>query len=176
MFSLQVCGEYDDPRIQQGMRYLEQRGMFDGQWKYYGMYYVSASLYQLGGTAWGKNYPKMREELIKERLSQWKADHANLLARFDRDGDGRIDLAEWEVARRAAKREVTREQLREASQPLHTLSSTGSRRRPFLISSQGEFNLVKRFRLFAFGALAGFFAVGAGAVWMFVSRFGGLLA
>jgi hypothetical protein len=118
----------------------------------------------------------MREELIRERLSQWKADHATLLARFDRNGDGQIDLAEWEVARRSAKREVAREQLREADRSLHTLSDTDSRRRPFLISTHGEFRLTRRFRRFAFGALAGFFILGSGAVWVFVARFGSLLS
>lgn len=118
----------------------------------------------------------MREDLIKARLSQWKADHASLLARFDRDGDGQIDLAEWEVARRAAKREVTLEQLKEEDRSLHTLSNTDSSRRPFLISTHGEFKLIRRFRRFAFGALAGFFVLGAGAVWVFVARFGSLMS
>lgn len=82
MFSLQVCGEYDDPRIALGMKYLEQRGMFDGQWKYYGMYYVSAALYQLGGTAWGKNYPKLREELVRtqQREGNWGETYKTAMA------------------------------------------------------------------------------------------------
>ena len=113
----------------------------------------------------------MRDELIKERLSQWKTDHASLLNRFDRDGDGKIDLTEWEVARRTAIREVTREQLREDQQSLHTLSRTHSRKRPFLISTHDEYDLVKRFRLFAIGSIGGFFLFGAVATWMFVSRF-----
>ena len=33
------------------------------------------------------------------RLSEWKADQRTLLARFDRNHDGRIDQAEWEQAR-----------------------------------------------------------------------------
>ncbi|MEN8180211.1 MAG: GIDE domain-containing protein [Pseudomonadota bacterium] len=113
----------------------------------------------------------MREDLIKARLSQWKADHAILLQRFDRDGNGEIDMLEWEVARRTAKREVTKEQLQEDQQPMHTLSQTNSRRRPFLISAHAEFNLVKRFRYFAMGSISGFFIFGSIAVWMLASRF-----
>lgn len=113
----------------------------------------------------------MQEELIKARLSQWKADHAALLSRFDRDGDGKIDLSEWEVARRTATREVTKEQLQEEQQPIHTLSQTRSSRRPFIIASRAEFNLVKRFRYFATGSLAGFFLSGVVTVWMFATRF-----
>ena len=113
----------------------------------------------------------MREEMIKERLSQWKADHASLLARFDRDGDGKIDITEWEVARRAAKREVTAEQLQEHQPAMHTLSRTGSTRRPFLISSHAEFNLVRRFRYAGFAAMGGFFLSGSCALWIFTTRY-----
>jgi len=69
MFSLQVCGRYDDPRINQGLKYLETRGLFDSRWKFYGLYYISAALYQLGGTAWGKNYPLIRDNLVKSQGS-----------------------------------------------------------------------------------------------------------
>jgi hypothetical protein len=113
----------------------------------------------------------MREERIKARLSQWKADHAGLLKRFDRDGDGNIDMTEWEVARRTAIREVTREQLREDQQPLHTLSRTDSGRRPFLISAHGEFDLVRRYRYLSIGSISGFFIAGTILAWMFTSRF-----
>jgi hypothetical protein len=113
----------------------------------------------------------MREERIKARLSQWKRDHTGLLDRFDRDGDGAIDLTEWEVARRAASREVTKEQMQEDQQPLHTLSRTVSRRHPFLISAYEEYDLVKRFRYLSVGSIGGFFLCGAGAVWLFASRF-----
>lgn len=113
----------------------------------------------------------MREERIKARLSQWKSDHAGLLERFDRDGNGEIDLVEWEVARRAAKREVTREQLQEDQQSMHTLSNTTSSRRPFLLSAHAEFDLVKRFRYFAIGSISGFFIFGSITLWMLSSRF-----
>jgi len=65
MFSLQVCGQYDDPRIAQGLDYLNQRGLFDDRWKYYGIYYLSASLYQIGGQVWDRNYPVIRDELVR---------------------------------------------------------------------------------------------------------------
>jgi hypothetical protein len=73
MFSLQVCGQYDDPRIAMGLQYLEKNGMFDRQWEHYGLYYISASLYQIGGTAWAKNYPVIRDHLIKtqDRDGKW---------------------------------------------------------------------------------------------------------
>ena len=36
---------------------------------------------------------------ISALLGEWKSDHAALLARFDRNHDGTIDLDEWEQAR-----------------------------------------------------------------------------
>ena len=39
-------------------------------------------------------------------LAEWKRDPATLLSRFDLDKDGHIDLKEWELARRQARREV----------------------------------------------------------------------
>jgi hypothetical protein len=112
----------------------------------------------------------MRDERIRDRLRQWKTDHAELLARFDRNRDGRIDTQEWEAARRAAQREVTREQMQEDQQPLHTLSSAGSTRRPLLISTKEEFALVRRYRLISFFSLFGFIALGTGAAWMVTVR------
>jgi hypothetical protein len=112
----------------------------------------------------------MREEMIKERLRQWKADHTSLLRRFDRNRDGQIDLDEWDLARRSARTEVTREQMREDQQPIHTLSNTGSQRRPMLISTREEFDMVRHFRLWAIGSLIGFFCLGAGVVWMISTR------
>ncbi|WP_316367520.1 GIDE domain-containing protein [Candidatus Thiodiazotropha sp. CDECU1] len=106
----------------------------------------------------------MRDDMIKGRLRQWKADHATLLERFDRNDDGQIDLHEWESVRRSAAREVTREQMQQDQQPLHTLSSTGTHRRPLLISTKGEFELVRHYRLLTLAALAAFFVVGSGAV------------
>ena len=112
----------------------------------------------------------LREELIKERLRQWKTDHGNLLKRFDRNRDGRIDLEEWDLARRSARTEVTREQMREEQHALHTLSDTGSQRRPMLISTREEFDIVRRFRHYSGASLVGFFILGGIVVWMFTVR------
>jgi hypothetical protein len=113
----------------------------------------------------------MREEMIKERLRQWKADHTALLKRFDRNRNDQIDLDEWELARRSARSEVTREQMREDHPSLHTLSDTGSHRRPMLISTREEFSIVRHFQLWAIGSLTGFFLLGATVVWLLSARF-----
>jgi hypothetical protein len=112
----------------------------------------------------------MRDDMIKARLRQWKTDHTELLARFDRNQDGQIDMDEWETARKAAYREVVREQMREDQQPLHTLSSTGSTRRPLLISTKEEFDLIRRYRYYSFFILAGFFVLGTSSAWFITAR------
>jgi hypothetical protein len=112
----------------------------------------------------------MRDEMIKERLRQWKADHATLLDRFDLNNDGKIDLDEWQSARKAAKEQVTIEQMKEDQQPLHTLSTTGSSRRPMLISTKEEFDLVRRFRYYSFFTLAVFFTLGSACAWFIAAR------
>ncbi len=117
------------------------------------------------------DHQAMREEMIKQRLSQWKADNASLLKRFDRNRNGQIDLDEWELARRSARTEVMREQMSEQQLTIHTLSDTGSQRRPMLISTREEFDIVRHFRLWSLGTLIGFFFLGASVVWMLTVRF-----
>jgi hypothetical protein len=112
----------------------------------------------------------MRDDMIKGRLRQWKADHATLLERFDNNRDGKIDMDEWEIVRRSAEREVTREQMQQDQQPLHTLSSPGTNRRPLLISTKAEFELVHHYRLLTLASLAAFFLFGSGTVLFFTSR------
>jgi hypothetical protein len=112
----------------------------------------------------------LRDDMIKGRLRQWKADHATLIERFDTNHDGQIDLQEWESVRRSAEREVVREQLQQEQQPIHTLRSTGTTRRPLMISTKAEFELVRHYRLLALAALVGFFMAGSAAVWLVASH------
>jgi hypothetical protein len=112
----------------------------------------------------------MRDDMIKGRLRQWKAEHATLLERFDKNRDGKIDMDEWETVRRSAEREVTREQMQQDQQPLHTLSNPGTNRRPLIISTQAEFELVGYYRTLTLVALAAFFLLGSGTVLFITSR------
>ncbi|GHU17769.1 hypothetical protein FACS189475_02130 [Betaproteobacteria bacterium] len=59
---------------------------------------------------------------MNELLNQWKKDKKKLLERFDLDKDGELDEKEWDLARQAARREVSRMHIeaRNASD-VHTL-------------------------------------------------------
>ena len=105
-------------------------------------------------------------------LLGWKDDQARLIERFDADGDGRIDLEEWEQARSDARLEAeaaARE--RPAVDTLHVLAQPDGERL-FLIAALPPGDLAKRYRrraIFAFvGFVAGVYAFG----WLLQSAIG----
>ena len=109
-----------------------------------------------------------RNTLATEILRAWKADRAALLRRFDENGNGNIEMNEWEKARQEARQIADlehREQLR--GQTLHSLGATGSRKHPFLISTLPQFKLVKHYRFWAGVSITLFFACGIAAILMF---------
>ena len=65
---------------------------------------------------------------VSALLRSWKDDQTELLARFDADGDGRIDMAEWETARQAAAKEAgQRSGSPEKKETVRVLGATGNR-------------------------------------------------
>ncbi len=135
-------------------RYTEER-LHDGDWLYVTGWFESS-------------HPPSTESqaaaLGKQLLRDWKQDQTRLLARFDRDRDGQIDLAEWEQARGVATREARQQVLRDFDHSQrHTLRAppTGQ---PFLISSHDPERLTGRYRRRAvFGLIVGaVFAIAAG--------------
>ncbi|MFZ5510239.1 MAG: hypothetical protein ACOZCP_09305 [Pseudomonadota bacterium] len=104
------------------------------------------------------------KEDMKALLAEWKKKPQELRARFDVNGDGQLDLREWELARAQARREVAaahREAHRHAE--LHTLGRPPGGGRLYLISNLDPNRLARRYRLWSgfhlavfFGALAGF--------------------
>ncbi|HMM70810.1 MAG TPA: hypothetical protein PKC22_01080 [Rhodocyclaceae bacterium] len=89
------------------------------------------------------------DEETKSLLASWKADPAELRARFDHDQNGEIDLAEWEQARAAARREVeARHRDGRAEAELHTLGRPHDGRL-FLISDIPPERLLQSYRLWS---------------------------
>ena len=97
---------------------------------------------------------------VRELLADWKRDRRQLLQRFDTNGDGEIDLGEWEAAREAALQAVRQRHVEQAVMPdLHVLCQPTDRR-PFLLSTMSEADLGRRTRiggaLWLLAGLAGF--------------------
>jgi hypothetical protein len=106
---------------------------------------------------------------ISALLTEWKHDHAALLARFDRNHDGTIDLDEWEQARSAARAEVEmnyREM--QAAPELSGVRAPGDGR-PYVISDMSQRELARRYQLWILVHLAIFIAAMAALGWNLIS-------
>jgi hypothetical protein len=90
-----------------------------------------------------------------ELLRVWKRNQADLFARFDANGDGRIDAAEWESARLAARAAVAADAAQAAERSRQEAAAAPDahithelRRpddgRPLLVTSEHEEKLTKR--------------------------------
>lgn len=116
------------------------------------------------------------EEEVRALLVQWKRDKTFMRTRFDLNQDGRIDQPEWRLARMQALREARRgrqdDARNTAAEPVNAMRATADGRRPYLLSAFPQFQLAKRYRRRAVLYAAAFFAAGAGALWLFNTRFG----
>ncbi len=103
---------------------------------------------------------------VRDLLAHWKRDHAELLERFDLDGDGQIDLKEWELARAEAKREVRRQQAElHASAEAHVMRKPDGRRL-YLISDLDPTQLGRRYQIWGWIFLTVLVACGGLAIWL----------
>jgi len=81
-------------------------------------------------------------------LHQWKQDQKGLLARFDKNHDGRLDASEWETARQAAEAE-SQSRTRDARIDRMNVISQPTNGEPFLVASMDDVHLVRREKLHA---------------------------
>lgn len=101
-------------------------------------------------------------------LNRWKTDRTGLLARFDANGDGEIDPAEWEAARAAARRVVEPRHLKRTieAEVFHALQKPADGRL-FLISTDVGESLAARFRWWSIVHVILFLGTAALAVALF---------
>jgi hypothetical protein len=108
-------------------------------------------LYAIGehATLGGANSDLDPREDIGALLAEWKRDKPDLLRRFDLNRDGEIDLKEWDLARRQARREVERQhreiRLRDG---VHVMRKPPDGRL-FLISNLPPQKLVSKYAIWA---------------------------
>lgn len=100
-------------------------------------------------------------------IRDWKRDQKMLIARFDADGDGRIDSEEWERARQAAREQIESTTSGEPQELL--VMRHPSDGRPYLLSNRDPNALVRRYRLWSW-LHAGVFAGTAIAAMMLLTR------
>lgn len=71
IYSLQVCGLYDDPLVKAGSDYLVKNfkeGRMD--WWTYGHFYAAPAQYMRGGETWEKWYAQVRDILLKRVITR----------------------------------------------------------------------------------------------------------
>lgn len=113
----------------------------------------------------GHTTPDYEKEALSDLLRKWKQDPV-LLAKFDKNNDGDIDVEEWEAVRLAAMREVKREHIQpEKQQLLNLLRSSRKKNQPFILSGKSESSLVFRYYWRALIALTLFISSGSFLIW-----------
>lgn len=102
---------------------------------------------------------------VSALLAEWKSDHATLLQRFDANGDGEIDLVEWEQARAEARREVEQRQREiDAAPEAHLMRKPGDGRL-YLISDMDPAQVGRRYQIWGWIFFVAVMAGTAGLVW-----------
>ncbi len=66
IYSLQVCGEYDDPKVATGSRYLNDHFKPGDRWFTYGNFYAAPAQYMIGGQTWADWYGKVAPALLEK--------------------------------------------------------------------------------------------------------------
>lgn len=124
----------------------------------------------VGGT--GSEYNTSSD--VGHLLREWKKNSEHLLARFDENKDGQIDMEEWQKVREAAFKQIKSQHAdQKASAPVHMLGKTCDSRRPFLLSAVPQSDLIKRYSRYAIGLIIIFFVAGTLATWMIGVRLSG---
>ena len=107
-----------------------------------------ASMYAIGhfetrtGELGGSEVERQKRDL----LAEWKQDREALVERFDADGDGTVDMEEWEAAREEAERVMRRRVAESAAEPAVNLMLKPPDGRPFILSPKSQEELAKHFR------------------------------
>src|SRR5262245_3057095 len=65
IYSLQVCGLYDDEMVKRGSEYLIKNNKDRDQWFTYGNFYAAPAQYMVGGETWRTYYNETKDLLLK---------------------------------------------------------------------------------------------------------------
>jgi hypothetical protein len=125
-------------------------------------------IYALGEfkTLGGSNTTLTQDELVKQVLSEWKMNNADLLKRFDLNNNGVLDMQEWMLARSAAKREAEKRMNEALAEPDTNFMLQPNDGRLFLISNFDQDKLSLRYKLWAWANFIIFFGALGGIAWL----------
>ncbi|MGB0581847.1 MAG: prenyltransferase/squalene oxidase repeat-containing protein [Limisphaerales bacterium] len=70
IYSLQVCGEYDDPTVKAGSKFLFDTQREDHEWFTYGNFYAAPAHYMIGGKTWEKWYTDVKKILVGQVVEE----------------------------------------------------------------------------------------------------------
>ena len=111
------------------------------------------------------------DTLTGDILRHWKADYDQLLASYDRNGDGQLDMQEWQQVRRAAEQEARMQQAANGGGTLqHQLQKPDSRGLPFIIANEMQDKLTRKFRWKAVFSALLFLVSGSMTTWLLTAR------
>jgi hypothetical protein len=99
-------------------------------------------------------------------LADWKKNQPELKRRFDLDANGQIGPKEWELAVRAARREIGRRHQEIRSQPGVNVVRAPGQGRLFLLSNFEPGRLERRYGWWTRAQLVIAIGAGAGALWV----------
>ena len=66
VYSLQVCGQYEDPKLAAASKYLFDSFKVGERWFTYGNFYAGPAHYMMGGDIWKEWYGKIRGALLEK--------------------------------------------------------------------------------------------------------------
>jgi|MEHZ01.5.fsa_nt_MEHZ011551434.1_50 DNA mismatch repair ATPase MutS len=106
-------------------------------------------LYALGlfQTVHAESASEQTETETAALLNEWKKDHQALLAKFDTNQDGEIDMKEWNRARQEAAGQAHSYVLENYdSEPAHILCQSPVRHQHFILACKNPLKLAKQYR------------------------------
>lgn len=92
IYSLQVCGKYEDKEVATGAKYLLDKPLTpNGEWFTYGNFYAAPAMYMIGGRTWETWYAKLKKQLLEDHAGKYKKEgDMNYWEPFDGQGVGPV--------------------------------------------------------------------------------------
>lgn len=125
-------------------------------------------IYALGQfrTFGGSTVETGADEEMKSVLAEWKQNMPELHKRFDLDNDGELNMQEWMLARKAARREAEKRMNALRAEPDVNYLLQPRDGRLFLISNMPQEKLERRYWFWVWVHLVIFFGALSGAGWL----------